>query len=74
MQRKYAEITELYILWSKLSCRQPSRLKKLEWAEAGVAYSSHGRQRMAILLLQLWQGFQVCVKIFAQLPPEASPI
>ena len=32
------------------------------------------RQRTAILLLQLWQGCQVCVKISAQLPPRASPI
>ena len=27
-----------------------------------------------ILLLQLWHGCQVCVKISAQLPPEASTI
>jgi len=42
--------------------------------QAGVAYSQQCRQRTAILLLQLWQGCQVCVKICAQLPPKASQI
>ena len=39
-----------------------------------IAYSPQCRQRTAILLLQLWQGCQICVKITAQLPPKASPI
>ena len=51
----------------------------IEIKETGVSsgrrtYSPRCRQRAAILLLQLWQGCQVCLKISAQLPPKASPI
>jgi len=43
-----------------------------DYTETGV--NPQCRQRTAILLLQQWQGCQVCVKISAQLPAKAIPI
>jgi len=46
------------------------RLYILCWRElAGAGYCRQCRRRPAILLLQLWQGCQVCVKISAQRLP-----
>ena len=39
---------------------------------AGAGYCRLCRRRPAILLLQLWQGCQVCVKISAQRPPKVA--
>ena len=38
-----------------------------------IVHSLQCCQRMAILLLQLWQGCQVCVKISTQLPQFNKP-
>jgi len=48
----------------------------IEIKETGVSLGrrSVASQRTAILLLQLWQGSQVCVKIFTRLSPTASII
>ena len=52
-------------------------VRPIEIKETGVSLgrrslSPQCRQRTAILLLQLWQGCQVCEKIAAQLPSKAS--
>ena len=39
---------------------------------AGAGYCRQCRRRPAILLPQLWQGCQVCVKISAQRPPRLA--
>ena len=39
---------------------------------AGTGYCRQSRRRPAILLLQLWQGCQACVKISAQRPPRVA--
>ena len=39
---------------------------------AGAGYCRKCRRRPAILLLQLWQRCQVCVKISAQRPPKVA--
>jgi len=38
----------------------------------GAGYRRQCRQLTAILLLQLWQGCQVCVKISAQRLPKIA--
>jgi len=39
---------------------------------AGAGYCRLCRRRPVILLLQLWQGCQGCVKISAQRPPKVA--
>ena len=39
---------------------------------AGAGYCRQCHRRPAILLLQLWQGCQACVKIAAQRPPRLA--
>jgi len=41
-------------------------------SSAGAGYCRQCRRRPAILLLQLWQGCQVCVKISAQRPRKVA--
>ena len=39
---------------------------------AGAGYCRQCRRQPVILLLQLWQAYQVCVKISAQRPPKVA--
>ena len=59
---------------SNLCCPQGGYIFYAGGSLAGAGYCRQCRRRPAILLLQLWQGCQVCVKISAQTTSKSSPI
>ena len=60
---------DTFLTLTRTSWSIPPRLTKLEWAKAGVVYPPVSPAD-GHLTTPCWQGCQVCVKMFAQLPQK----